>query len=140
MRRWMPDVPIMLCRLKTDLDDEASVNPAKEEDPEKSYSWSDNPTKRYTNSYYVSVEQGEAMAKKLGIPHMSCSALTGKGVKEMFDEGVRMGLAYAKVYPTGTPTYDSDFWNHTNDNTPVVFKKRAGPRPKERKESRCGLM
>ena len=43
----------------------------------------------------VSKDQGDRLAKELGcVAHLECSALTQEGLKEVFDEAIRVGLLY----------------------------------------------
>ena len=44
----------------------------------------------------ISVQMGEQLAKDIGaVKYMECSALTQKGLKDVFDEGIRAVIAPA---------------------------------------------
>eukprot|EP00161_Ancyromonas_sigmoides_P006592 TRINITY_DN175_c0_g6_i1.p2 TRINITY_DN175_c0_g6~~TRINITY_DN175_c0_g6_i1.p2 ORF type:complete len:194 (+),score=77.27 TRINITY_DN175_c0_g6_i1:296-877(+) len=82
--KWFPEVshhcagkPIILVGTKKDLrDDEATLSYLREKNLEP-----------------ISFEQGVAMAKEVGaVKYLECSALTQRGLKNVFDEAIRSVL------------------------------------------------
>ncbi|ETV69456.1 hypothetical protein H257_14826 [Aphanomyces astaci] len=76
-----PGVPFILVGTKLDLrDDEETIDRLKE--------------KRVKP---ITTEQGEALKNELGaFKYLECSALTQKGLKQVFDEGIRCVLQHHK--------------------------------------------
>jgi len=77
-----PDTPIVLCGLKSDLRHDSNNNclDAKWEEVSKA-------------STQVSKASAKALAKELGAPYRECSALTQEGLKNVFEEVIRIGLS-----------------------------------------------
>ena len=76
-----PDVPKILVGTKLDLRDyEAAIEELKEK-----------------NLTPITQQQGEAMRRKIGaVAYMECSALTQRGLKEVFDKASRRVLSDPK--------------------------------------------
>ena len=76
LHHWCPDVPIILVGTKLDLRDD------KEQ------------AERATDP--VSMEEGLQMQRKNNnvVKYMECSAFTGQGVKEVFEEVARIALTH----------------------------------------------
>eukprot|EP01098_Paradermamoeba_levis_P011447 TRINITY_DN48_c0_g1_i1.p1 TRINITY_DN48_c0_g1~~TRINITY_DN48_c0_g1_i1.p1 ORF type:complete len:197 (-),score=67.36 TRINITY_DN48_c0_g1_i1:169-759(-) len=77
IKHHCPNVPVVLCGTKLDLrDDQATIARLQE--------------KKMTP---ISFEQGGQMQKDIGaVKYIECSALTQKGLKELFDEACRAVL------------------------------------------------
>lgn len=72
-----PKTPMILVGLKEDLRDDDGII-------ERLAAKSQKP---------ITMEQGKAMAKGIGaVKYMECSALTQKGLKQVFDEAIRTCL------------------------------------------------
>ena len=73
-----PDVPKILIGTKLDLrDDGATIEELKEK-----------------NLAPITQQQGEAMQRKIGaVAYMECSALTQRGLKQVFNKASRIGLS-----------------------------------------------
>eukprot|EP01097_Dermamoeba_algensis_P000388 TRINITY_DN1134_c0_g1_i1.p2 TRINITY_DN1134_c0_g1~~TRINITY_DN1134_c0_g1_i1.p2 ORF type:complete len:151 (-),score=34.69 TRINITY_DN1134_c0_g1_i1:62-514(-) len=77
IKHHCPNVPIVLCGTKLDLRDDAATIQRLQE-------------KKMSP---ISHEQGLQMAKDIGaVKYIECSALTQKGLKELFDEACRAVL------------------------------------------------
>ena len=76
-----PGVPKILVGTKLDLlDDEATIEELKEK-----------------NLTLITQQQGESMQRKIGaVAYMECSALTLRGLKEVFDNAIRIAISYPK--------------------------------------------
>ena len=81
IEHYCPGVPKILIGTKLDLlNDEATIEELKEK-----------------NLAPITQQQGEAMQRKIGaVAYMECSALTQRGLKQVFDEAIRRVLSDPK--------------------------------------------
>lgn len=126
----MTGVPIVLARTKIDLIDAAPLAaPADESD----YLHRKGPSVRWEASRTISWEEGEAYAKKIGaVRHMPCSALTGEGVKELFDEILLIGNQYRSTNPEGAPRAKWQYYDDALRGRPVEEIEWEDEKPRGR--------
>eukprot|EP00899_Mesostigma_viride_P002495 jgi/Mesvir1/12246/Mv00463-RA.1 len=74
LKRYSPDVPIVLVGNKTDLRD----------DPDNAF-FKENP-----DAVRITAEQGKARADQIGALYVECSAKTTQGLKNVFESAIRV--------------------------------------------------
>ncbi|EDV29306.1 Ras-related C3 botulinum toxin substrate 1 [Trichoplax sp. H2] len=83
LRHHCPDAPILLIGTKLDLREDKEANAFMQEN----------------NQRPIPFEEGRKLAKKIGaVNYVECSALSKKGLKEVFDEAINIVL-YKDVAP-----------------------------------------
>ena len=86
-KKWIPELQllcpqakIILCGLKIDLRDGGTILDALHQ----------------RGLTPISLEQGQALANRVGVPYCESSAITQKGLKHVFDTAIRVALTNKK--------------------------------------------
>jgi GTPase SAR1 family protein len=124
--KWMPDVPIILLRTKSDLEtaqaQDGAAGPRSQ--------WEDMPSKKYDDSVEVPWEDAERLAQKMGaVAHLRCSAFQNTGVQEAFHAAAAAALEYRLSHKSGSPPIIGPF--RESQDSPWVYKFEE-PRDKHR--------